>query len=229
MSIKEKLEKNIYSLDSSPRILYMNRIDGIHMNSNAPYPGEKEALDASLLAKDVEIPTQKLKATSFGDWFCEVRIINSKHFDNREQFDNMYIEKSERTIYSDRVSANRISIQNALQKLGITVSINIDYYLDNPIELENDLNRKIDFNLDFNKENLKKLEQELFYNLMCKLFGKGESGDNNVPVEADNDENRALYNKAFMINDFRLLSFDGNDAFATAKRENYYLMFYSTF
>ena len=214
LSIKEKLEKNIYNLDSCPRILYL-RNGKIFINKNAPYPDELEALDDSILfIKDLEIPTEKLRATSFGDWLCEVRTINSKYFATREKFDDLFISKSERKTRHDWVSANRISIRRALEKIGAKIRCNMDYYLNHQNELENDLDRKIDLSIELKKENRKKLEKELFYKLMCKLFGNEGSS------EAENDQ------KQFMLNDLRLLSFDGNDLFASAKRGNYYFLFY---
>jgi len=41
MSIKEKLESGIYSLDYALRILDMN-VTGIYINSSEPYPDEVE-------------------------------------------------------------------------------------------------------------------------------------------------------------------------------------------
>ena len=54
----------------------------------------------------------------------------------------------------------------------MNVSCNMEYYLNNREELEKDLNRKVTNECELKEE---KLEQELFYNLMCKWFGN-ESG-----------------------------------------------------
>ena len=67
----------------------------------------------------------------------------------------------------------------------------------------------------------KSAEQELFYKTMCKLFREEVSDDDQL---GQHDEHE--YDKAYMLKDFRVLSYDGNDTYATAQRGNYYLTFY---
>lgn len=67
------------------------------------------------------------------------------------------------------------------------------------------------------------MEQELFYKNMCKIFSNGqESIDDDVVIDG-------CHQKIYMIRDFKILSFDANDMYATAKRDNYYLVFFSAF
>ena len=76
---------------------------------------------------------------------------------------------------------------------------------------------------------VKKLEAELFYTLMCKLFG-GSEYEEAISVsrpEVDDETLTTLFDKTFMLNEFHLLSSDDNSyKFATARRGNYYLLFF---
>lgn len=54
----------------------------------------------------------------------------------------------------------------------VEIGFDMDFYLQHPNEIKNDLNRSVDICLIKNDiEALKKLEEELFYNQMCSLFG----------------------------------------------------------
>ncbi|CAF3006029.1 unnamed protein product, partial [Rotaria sp. Silwood2] len=190
MSIKEKFERGIYSLKSVPRILDMD-VTGIYINKNGLYPNEVESLEDMDWERD-KLLTQKLKATSYGDWQFHIGMINTKHFENREKLDDMFVNKSERTISEACKNTERISIQKAIELFGIEFSCDMDWYLKNQNAIEEDLNRKL-LSLDLNDEYLmKKLEQELFYNQMCKLFG-GTEDDHNKPKDDD-----TIYEKCFI-------------------------------
>ena len=78
------------------------------------------------------------------------------------------------------------------------VSCNMERYLNNREELEKDLNRKVMNECDLRGE---KLEQELFYNLMCKWFGnESESSFDSISdCEIMND---TVYGKAYMLKEF---------------------------
>jgi hypothetical protein len=45
MSIKEKFEKGIYTLEFCPLLMYITGFEGIFFHKNAPYPDEIEALE----------------------------------------------------------------------------------------------------------------------------------------------------------------------------------------
>jgi hypothetical protein len=62
MSMKEKFERGIYSLNSAPRMLDMN-VTGIYINKNGLYPNEVESLEDMDSERD-KLLTEKLKATS---------------------------------------------------------------------------------------------------------------------------------------------------------------------
>ncbi|CAF0789999.1 unnamed protein product [Adineta steineri] len=65
MSMKEKFEHGIYSLDYIPRILGID-ITGVYINKNGPYPNEVESLEHKDWPKH-KVLTHKLKASSYGD------------------------------------------------------------------------------------------------------------------------------------------------------------------
>jgi hypothetical protein len=107
----------------------------------------------------------------------------------------------------------KTSLKEALARLSVTLSCNMSYYLANKCELDKDLNRQISTDVDLEDELvLKKLEQELFYNMMVKLFGTSADDD----VHADGGS--ILHEKSFMISDIKLLDDDGNEMVITAKR-----------
>ena len=216
LSIKEKFKKQIFKLDNAPRLLYMDSSD-VFVNMHAPYPNEIDSLN-SFNWHENKLKTEKLKCTSYSCWEFIVEAINSAHFDSREKLDDLFIPKENRTTSSTCVYLNKISINDAFGILNVKVKCNMDYYLNHPEEIEIDLNRKIKEE-DFNSP---RLEQELFYTLMCKILGDGEPSDK--LDQAGKDE--TSFDKAFMLKDFHLLSNDGNIIHATAKRGDFYLLFF---
>ena len=217
MSIKEKLESGIYSLDYAPRILDMD-VTGIYINSSGPYPDEVESFEHRNWPKH-KVQTSKLKARSYGDWQFNIGMINMKHFENRDKLDDLFLDKSQRKTTERCIKVDRISIQNAIKLFHIEFSCNMDWYLKNQHAIEEDLNRQI-LPLNLNDEHLmKSIEQELFYNQMYKLFGETED-DQNKP-----EDDETIYEKCFIIKDFHVLHAYQNYMFASGKRGNYYLLF----
>ncbi|CAF1260163.1 unnamed protein product [Didymodactylos carnosus] len=191
---------------------------GVYINKDGPYPNEVESLEDMDWERD-KCLSHKLKATSYGDWQFNIGMINIKYFENREKLDNIFIGKSEQTISKTCINIERISIQKAVKLFNIEFLRSMDWYLNNQNEMEMDFDRKI-LNLDLNNEYLmKKLEQELFYKQICKLFEEIED-DHNKP---ENDD--TIYEKCFILKYFRVLFTNENYMFATAKRGNYYLLF----
>ena len=98
----------------------------------------------------------------------------------------------------------------------------MDFYLKNTNELEKDLMRKVS-NLDLKNEQVyKKIEQELFYRFMIKIFGEDEivSAEDNLKP----DNNDTLFEKSFILRDFHQY-LDGNYMYGSARRGDYYLIF----
>jgi hypothetical protein len=91
-------------------------------------------------------------------------------------------------------------------------SINLDYYLANWEELEKDLGRKVDKNLERTEAEWKRLSDELFYNLMCRIFGG--------PLDIDQQDQDG---KKFIITDFH--SFDDICLYASGRRGQFYILF----
>ena len=57
----------------------------------------------------------------------------------------------------------------------VEIGCEMDFYLQHENEIEKDLNRKVDICLiKDNIEKVKSLEEQLFYNQMCRLFGDDE-------------------------------------------------------
>jgi len=102
------------------------------------------------------------------------------------------------------------------------VSFDFDYYLAHLDELERDLGPPIDKDhvQTAPKEELKQLSDELFYRLMCQIFGG--------PLDLDDNKNQNQASgkgKKCMLTDFRMLSEDGNATHITAKRGQFYFIF----
>ncbi|CAF3511828.1 unnamed protein product [Adineta steineri] len=137
-----------------------------------------------------------------------------KHFEDREKLDDLFVEKNDRTASKRCIKVDRISIEKAIKLFSIDFSCNMDWYLKNQHEIEEDLSRQV-LPLDLNNKNLmKSIEEELFYNQMCKLFGENED-DQNKP-----QDDVTIFEKCFILKDFHILHAYENDMFATAKRGN---------
>ncbi|CAF1196226.1 unnamed protein product [Adineta ricciae] len=140
-SIKEKFEREIYLLDYIPRILEMD-VTGVYMNKNGPYPDEVEALEHKNWSKH-KVSTLKLRASSYGDWEFSIEMINTKHFESREELDDLYVKEYERITSSRCIKVDIISIQKAVKLFHIDFSCNMDWYLNNQNAIEENLNRRV--------------------------------------------------------------------------------------
>ena len=221
MSIKDKLEKGIYLLENIPRVMEMSGHEGIFINRNAPNLDEMDSLENMNWPRD-RIQTHKLKAKSYGDWGLDIGIINTKHFENREKLDEMLILDLRLTSKIPCQNIEQISFQKALEYLGVKVSTNMDFYLKNRNELEADLLRKVSDSDLKNQHIYNKINQELFYKQMIKLFDKDENGaaEDDLKTNVDN----IFFEKAFFLKDFHKY-LNGNYMYASAKRRDYYLIF----
>ena len=222
ISFKEQFKTKKYKMSDIPRVLEIEN-DEVFVNKKGLYPNELESLQ-----KNVEnweesdfVLTEKLKASSLGDWQFNLGMINITHFESRDKFDNILMQNYELTISKDIKNIERISIQSALKHLGITFSINMDYYLQNRNKIETELDRKISvFDL---KDDLSRtrIEQELFYTQMCNIIGVMEADDQIMSKNED-----TIYEKSFILKDFRLLADDCGFVHATAQRGSYFLVFF---
>ena len=64
------------------------------------------------------------------------------------------------------------------------------------------------------------LEEELFNKQMAKIFGESLHD-----IKVTDINNRSTFN-VIMIDDFRYIYYDGDCSQATARREDYYLLFF---
>ena len=182
--------------------------DGIYVNNYGTNPDEIKRFENS----DWEGKKLKtLKADSCGDWTLRITKVNVKHFVSRDNLDACFLMELPKEHYRTDFY-EKITLKKAMKLVYVDVSSNMNYYKGNVDEMEKDLNRTLDRADLYSKSKMKKIEAELFYNQMRKVFG--EDG------EDDNDESKLV-----MINDFKIIYFDGNLFLATARRGNYYLEF----
>lgn len=168
--------------------------------------------------------TPKLKEARFSGWSLSVRKLPINYFISREALEEMMVTKKFReTPNKYCIEASKMSIREIMSSFYVPCSCDMDYYLANKSELEADLGRKIDLNASLNELEMKRLEQELFYVNMCKIFGAGGNEDDRV--EPDGKE--LLFDKSYMLSDFHVIFFDGNEMHGTAIRDKNYFLFFS--
>ena len=91
ISIKEKFELQIYSLNDAPRIVEFDS-DDIYINKNGCHTDNEESLGRIDWDRD-RILTQKLKATCDDEYEFQIKRINTSYFESREKLDKMLIPK----------------------------------------------------------------------------------------------------------------------------------------
>jgi hypothetical protein len=198
-------------------------LSGVCVNESARHIDVMKELERNKKGTDVvkNVPTPKLTATGSGDWLAFVTMVHSGYFSSRDRCDELLIPTDQRVETSQCIKANTISLKGALEKMNIELSVNMDYYLQNTSEMDADLGYKVSdrFQLN-NKQAMRKLGDELFYKVLCSVFGK-ESADDQLEVDGE----EKLSEKSFVIRDFNILSSCGNCIRATAVRDEYYLLF----
>lgn len=232
--IREKFEKGKYTVDSIPVILFMDET-GVHISRN-PEPNLIEysqiyshSSESCRMPKlnvlfGIQLIDHYLKKHDFDAW---IRKVPKCYFKSREMLQEVMIEndivfKRNNAIRVPKVFTN-ISMREALKQMIISCWCDMTYYCANKSELEADLNRSISPEIDLNNEQvLEKLEDELFYVNMCKLFGPEIDDDKS-------DINNALYEKSFMLKNFSVFYNDGNEIQAIAERGQDYFMFVMNF
>lgn len=210
--ITMNFESGSYSLMEVQRILEIDD-SGVYVRKDGLCQNEMESLVNKNWRRD-KVLTPKLKASSYGDYCLTIGMIDAKYFESREKLDFLYAQewRCSGRCDPDRpvTTFERISFEEALKFLTVTLSCDMDFYLGNRDEMEKDLGRKLD-NLDLNNNNvMKQLEEELFYYQTIKICGVNEE-----------DEKPAV-----ILRDFRRLYANGNEWFATAIRGEHYFIFY---
>jgi len=216
-AVMDRFESREYSILNVPRVLEMDGT-GMYVHSDGPYQDAIKSLEALNWERE-KLLTPKLKGFGWGDYTFLISVINTKYFETREKLDGMYSEEYRKDCPVSNVE--RISFEDVLKIMTITISCNVEYYLSHRDEMEKDLGRRLK-NFDANnKDMMKKLEMELFYNQVVKIFGEDNDGDDNVTK----GEEHETVEKVLTLRDFRLLYADGNERIASTQRGNYYFLF----
>jgi hypothetical protein len=202
-------------IDDLPRIMSMNNSEVI-LNSKLLSTNDIESLE-DIDENMNKVETLKFKATGYGSWDLHINVIKADHFENRNQLDQLFFYDDT----PDRMSQNiqRISIENALKFTGVEITIDMDFYLKNKDVLETDLKRSV---TDSDLQNLKKIEQELFYNQMCTIFGKQNDEGDYVKGKKNNKDDS--FEKSFILRQFHKYTSGGN-LYGSSKRGDYYFLF----
>ncbi|CAF1073081.1 unnamed protein product [Brachionus calyciflorus] len=213
VKVKEKFEKQEYTLDSIPRLVLMNHT-GVYVNKNAPYPNEIESLENFDFEKS-KIKFDQLQVKSYGCWQLAVAMISSKYFESRAKFDELYTNEVEIEHIDTRLEkADRISIAKAFESMfNVKMSLNLELYKKNKNVMEYYLNCNV--NKMENKSLNQIKENEMFYEEMSKIF----------VFRWYLDEDQNTKEKTHMLTNFRMLFNDGNSKLATAERNGFFLIF----
>lgn len=210
-TVAANFESKTYSLRRVPRFLQIDP-KGVHLHKDGRNQDEIKSQENLDWTRD-RVITPKLKGSSYGGYYFDIGMISTKYFESKEKLDSLYANEcwsdAEPGDSETPIQKEKISLDEAVKLLTVTISCSMDYYLANRDEMEKDLGKKVD-SLDLNDKNvLTQLEKELLYNQMTTIFGD------------DNDENGEI-----ILTDFHILFLDGNHAFATARRGNFYWIFY---
>ncbi|CAF0736543.1 unnamed protein product [Brachionus calyciflorus] len=220
---KTQLKKKRYEPEEMPRVIFAHdKKILIHKNVL-----ECDAMELMMgleeMNKDMfESSKIKIDIESYGDLFVS-NVIDAKYFDSREEFDHFYVEDP--FIFSHQFEKKSsyfptISFDDILNLIELTIFIDLEYYKTKNDELEKDIGRKLDKKLvEMTEEELELLEEELFYKLMCKLYGPEPNG------ESDDVQEEKCYSKKIIFKDFRVLSEHEYKVLATARRGDRYFTF----
>ena len=193
--IKEMIKDYKIDVTEVPKLLYAER-SRILIDQRGPVL----TIDTTKLslfetqAKEMT-PTEKLKFDGYGDWEFNATMVHSAYFPSRQELNeflvNQYVVDLNKAKHykSDKISIDELGIMGTMKRF----SLNLDYYLSNWEELEKNLGRKVDKNRERTEREWKLLSDELFYNLMCSIFGGP------LPIDDQQDKD----GKKFMITDFQ--------------------------
>lgn len=211
-TLKTKFENGTYKLRNVPPLLDLDNV-AVHVHKDGLNQDLIESQKSMNWSRD-KVIAPKLIGSSYGEYYLHIQLIRTEYFESKERLDSLYEKECWRGVDPEDsdppLKREKASLEEALELLTVTISCNIKYYLANRGEMEKDLGRKLD-SLDLNDKNvLTQLEGELLYNQLISIFG-----------ESDDDIGGAI-----ILTDFHILYSDGNYKFATAKRGNYYWIFY---
>ena len=141
-------------------------------------------------------------------------MISEEYFQSRERFEELHAKNRwlpKECLQNLNDKAQKISLAEILKKFGMEISCNLEFYLKNRQEIENDMNgEKVEFNLN-DELSMRNLEVKLLEKQMQRIFGVEE-----IPDKIE-------------FNDFKLLRHDGNTAYGSMQRGgNYFTFNYQT-
>ncbi|CAF0902441.1 unnamed protein product [Brachionus calyciflorus] len=206
--IQEKFEKGDFSFQNIPRVICMKN-------------SEVFIFEKSEFTKPQQY--YRLKAFSYGDWQLYISAIKCEYFQNREVFDNLFLNEMEIDKPKSLEYIPYISIQKALKFLQVDINCEMDYYLSDLSKIRNDLQHDLSDN--FINQNLDMIQDKLFYLIMCEIFdicgyNTEECHKNELIKNQENNETEMSY----ILNDFRLLYNDAGEKYSTARRGEYYII-----
>lgn len=222
--IRTKFESGKYEVVEAPNILQID-YSGVYEHKNGLVQNVIQSLERQQRWKEERMLNNKLKAHGYGEYDLSIGFINTKYFESRDEFDRLYSkewtcsdnEGEEDLDYSGKYKImDRISLEQALlYAFKITFSCDMEHYLSNREEMEQDLGRKLE-ELDVNDEALmKSMEADLFRKQVVKIFGEDWGNGDEETLQS-----------GVTFNDFKVLHDDGNYMHASAIREDYYFIFY---
>jgi len=227
-TLSQKLERFYDIILEVPKIIGFG-VDRICINKSVPNCDE---LNNNWMNN--HCLTNKLKADNYGDWSLTIKMVNTKFFQSRDDFDEKVLCGDEKMDFPDK-SFQKISFRKALNLFDVDVWCNMDYYLEHRNELDVDLARHCDLDVELKKdsESSIRLEEELLYKLLCKIFGEHHwKGVNDLKIghhiecNENTEKQSSSFDKDFYLEEFYYLIADSQSLTATAKRGNYYLLFY---
>ena len=103
----------------------------IKINKKAPYPDQDECMNGKF--SEIMISTNKLILESFGDWQFSAYMVKVSNFSTRQEFDKLVFVNNHgvncKCNCSPKTSEilSRIPLVDAFEKVGVIISVNMDY------------------------------------------------------------------------------------------------------
>ncbi|XP_018019939.1 uncharacterized protein LOC108676381 isoform X2 [Hyalella azteca] len=170
--VQQKLENGTYRLSHAPMVMGINVDSKVYVNKDGFNLDVVKYLEGQENWNWKDVLNPKLKASSYGDYYCALELMPSSYFESREKLDYLYslLWQNDPSFDPNEPveTIEKIPLEEALELLTVTLSCNMEYYLANRDEMEKDLGRKLD---SFNAEDesfMKRLERELFYNQVIR-------------------------------------------------------------
>lgn len=195
-----------------PTILTAN-CQGLKIHKNAPYPDEDECMKRDQSSNFIS--TKKLILTSYGDWDISVVMVKSSNFSNRNDFDQIMLERS-RSAFGGVVPKvhSSISLLDAFRQVHVNIAVDAAHVLSSATEEQREK-----YDSYFWQYGKTRTEKRLLNSLLLKLFGSPSRQD------TVDDQGYEAGFKELTIHDFNFYFEDGNGSHGTARHGDFYLYF----